>query len=46
MPKVDVEPYVSSLANVSHSMQMLLLQFVGFSLLALLALSRRQGLKG
>ena len=46
LPKVDVEPYVSSLANVRGSVEMLLLQFAGFSLLALLALSRRKGLKG
>lgn len=46
LPKVDVEPYVSTLANVGGSAVMLMLQFAGFSLLALLALSRRRGLRG
>ncbi|MEB3354970.1 MAG: ATP-binding cassette domain-containing protein [Cyanobacteriota bacterium] len=46
MPKVDVEPYLSSLANVNVSVRMLLLQFIGFALLALWALSRRRGLNG
>lgn len=46
MPKVDVEPYLSTLANVGGSVRMLLLQVLGFAALSLWALSRRRDLRG
>jgi hypothetical protein len=44
LPLVDSSPYVSTAANVREAAWMLLLQWLGFALLALLSLSRRQGL--
>ena len=46
LPKIDIEPYASTIANVRDSSLLLLLQFGAFILLALIALSRRKGLKG
>ncbi|MCP9784628.1 ABC transporter permease [Cyanobium sp. WKJ7-Wakatipu] len=46
LPKIDIEPYASTIANVRDSSLLLLLQFGSFILLALIALSRRKGLKG
>ncbi|MFN9545777.1 MAG: ATP-binding cassette domain-containing protein [Cyanobacteriota bacterium] len=44
LPAVDSTPYLSTSANVRDSAVMLLLQWLGFALLALLSLSRRRGL--
>jgi ABC-type multidrug transport system ATPase subunit/pSer/pThr/pTyr-binding forkhead associated (FHA) protein/ABC-type multidrug transport system permease subunit len=44
LPAVDIQPYVSSFANVGQSTSFLFLQWLGFSLLALVSLSRRRGL--
>jgi ABC-type multidrug transport system ATPase subunit len=46
LPRVDVEPYASTFANVKSSSTMLMLQFAAFVVLALVALSRRKGLDG
>ena len=46
LPKIDIEPYASTIANVRDSSLLLLLQFGAFIMLALIALSRRKGLKG
>ena len=43
---VDPTPYLAVASNVHESMAMLLMQFVGFSVLAYAALARRKGLKG
>lgn len=44
LPVVDSRPYLSTAENVRESAMMLLLQWLGFALLALLSLSRRRGL--
>lgn len=44
LPLVDSSPYVSTATNVKEAAWMLILQWLGFALLALLSLSRRQGL--
>lgn len=46
LPNIDVSPYAANAANVSVSALLLLLQSLGFLTLALLALSRRKGLRG
>lgn len=46
LPKIDVEPYASTIANVRDSGLVLVLQFAAFTALALAVLSRRKGLKG
>jgi hypothetical protein len=46
LPRVDVEPYASTFANINSSSTILILQFVAFIVLALVALSRRKGLTG
>lgn len=46
LPKIDVEPYISTIANVRDSSLVLIFQFVIFIAIALVALSKRKGLKG
>jgi ABC transport system ATP-binding/permease protein len=46
LPKIDIEPYASTIGNVRDSSIVLVLQFAAFLALALVALSRRKGLKG
>lgn len=46
LPKIDVEPYASTIANVRDSSLALLVQVAAFIVFALVALSRRRGLKG
>jgi ABC transport system ATP-binding/permease protein len=46
LPKIDVEPYASTIANVRGSSLVLILQFSAFIAFSLVALSRRKGLRG
>lgn len=46
LPKVDVEPYMSTFSNVHSSSLILLLQYVGFFLLSFFILGYRKGLRG
>lgn len=46
IPKIDIEPYASTINNIRDSSLVLVLQFAAFLALALVALSRRKGLNG